>query len=117
MLLKGEKCSIGYYFDFSWFLVKVFIFQEGILLLTIIFAAQVTLAFFAVSFHLRAHEDLREELLTRLQNQYNEIGGEFFSPALDFVQTKVKSKKLFYVLSTLPFVNPYLFICSSNAVV
>lgn len=60
------------------------------------FAAQVTLAFFAVSFHLRAHEDLREELLARLQNQYNEIGGEFFSPALDFVQTKVN--KNFYQL-------------------
>ena len=58
------------------------------------FAAQVTLAFFAVSFHLRAHEDLREELLTRLQNQYNEVGGEFFSPALDFVQTKVNIRQV-----------------------
>ena len=65
---------------------------QGIIILTVVFAAQVTLAFFAVSFHLRAHEDLREELLTRLQNQYNEIGGEFFSPALDFVQTKVVPK-------------------------
>lgn len=67
---------------------QVFLIVIGILFLTIVFAAQVTLAFFAVSFHLRAHEDLREELLARLQNQYNEIGGEFFSPALDFVQTK-----------------------------
>ena len=44
MLLKGEKCSIGYYFDFSWFLVKVFIFQEGIL---------VVFFFFNVVFHFR----------------------------------------------------------------
>ena len=71
----------------------LFHFIQGIITLTVVFAAQVTLAFFAVSFHLRAHEDLREELLTRLQNQYNEIGGEFFSPALDFVQTKVVMPK------------------------
>ena len=57
-------------------------------------------AFFAVSFHLRAHEDLREELLARLQNQYNEIGGEFFSPALDFVQTKV-NKNFYPTLQTI----------------
>ena len=55
-----------------------------------LFAAQLTLGFFSISFHLRSHEDLREELVTRLRVIYNEPGGEFFSPALDYVQTKVK---------------------------
>ena len=91
---------------------QVFLIVIGILFLTIVFAAQVTLAFFAVSFHLRAHEDLREELLARLQNQYNEIGGEFFSPALDFVQTKV-NKNFYHLCKPLLI---HSFICSFSAV-
>ena len=65
-----------------------------------IFAAQLTLAFFAVSFHLRSHEDLREELLARLVNFYNEPGGEFFTPALDFAQTRVR--KIFFLIAREP---------------
>lgn len=45
---------------------------------------------YLISFHLRSHEDLREELLNRLKTYYNQPGGEFFSPALDFVQTMFK---------------------------
>ena len=61
----------------------------SVVLCTLLFAAQLTLGFFSISFHLRSHEDLREELVTRLRIIYNEPGGEFFSPALDYVQTKV----------------------------
>lgn len=68
---------------------NVFLVSIGVLFLTILFAAQLTLGFFSVSFHLRSHEDLREELVTRLKTVYNEPGGEYFSPALDYVQTKV----------------------------
>ena len=67
----------------------LFLFQ-GIVCLTVIFAAQLTLSFFSVSFHLRSHEDLREELVTKLTHLYNEPGGEFFTPALDYVQTRVR---------------------------
>jgi len=62
----------------------------SVVLFTLLFAAQLTLGFFSISFHLRSHEDLREELVTRLRIIYNEPGGEFFSPALDYVQTKFK---------------------------
>ena len=60
-------------------------------MLTLLFAAQLTLGFFGVTFHLRAQEDLREELVMKLQKNYNEVGGEYFSPALDYIQTKVNN--------------------------
>ena len=64
-------------------------FFQGVFILTILFASQLTLGFFGVTFHLRAQEDLRTELVMRLQKNYNEVGGEYFSPALDYIQTKV----------------------------
>ena len=54
-----------------------------------------TLGFFGVTFHLRAQEDLRQELVLRLQKNYNVLGGEYFSPALDYIQTTVIKGKLF----------------------
>ena len=66
-----------------------FLIFQGVFILTILFASQLTLGFFGVTFHLRAQEDLRTELVMRLQKSYNEVGGEYFSPALDYIQTKV----------------------------
>ena len=54
-----------------------------------------TLGFFGVTFHLRAQEDLRQELVLRLQKNYNVLGGEYFSPALDYIQTTVIKGKIF----------------------
>ena len=54
-----------------------------------------TLGFFGVTFHLRAQEDLRQELVLRLQKNYNVLGGEYFSPALDYIQTTVIKGKRF----------------------
>ena len=54
-----------------------------------------TLGFFGVTFHLRSQEDLRQELVLRLQKNYNVLGGEYFSPALDYIQTTVIKGKIF----------------------
>ena len=71
------------------------VYFQGVFILTILFASQLTLGFFGVTFHLRAQEDLRQELVLRLQKNYNVLGGEYFSPALDYIQTTVIKGKLF----------------------
>lgn len=60
----------------------------NVFFMTLLLSSQLTLGFFGVTFHLRANEDLRHELVTRLQRYYNEPGGEYFSPALDYAQTR-----------------------------